>query len=51
MYFSFLIIMMVYWFYVGTNEVSNDGGVRFIKVQKTIMGCDYYLISLWEDVI
>jgi hypothetical protein len=27
-----------------------DGGVRFIKVQKTIMGCDYYLISLWEDV-
>jgi hypothetical protein len=50
MHLSFLLIMMVNWFYVGTNEVSSDGGVRFIKVQKTIMGCDYYLISLHEEV-
>ncbi len=32
MHFYFLIIMMVNWFYVGTNEDSSDGGVRFIKV-------------------
>jgi hypothetical protein len=43
--------MMVNWIYVGTNEVFNDGGIRFIKVQKTIMGCKYYLISFWEEVI
>jgi hypothetical protein len=51
MHFSFLLIMMVNWIYVGTNEVFNDGGVMFIKVQKIVTRCEYYLISFWEEVI